>query len=189
MSPPAPISTPRLTLLPATRVAVEAELAGREALALALGVQVPGEWPPELYDVDAIRLSLELLGDSRNREWALSYVIRREPRPVLIGIAGYKGAPDLAGTVEIGYSVLGRFQGQGLATEAVRALLDQAARHPAVQRVIAETLPSLAPSIRLLERLGFLPAGEGSGAGILRFALPLQSPAAALRAAPDREDG
>lgn len=35
----------------------------------------------------------------------------------------------------------------------------------------AETLPALAPSIGVLEKLGFVFAGEGSEPGVIRYAL------------------
>jgi RimJ/RimL family protein N-acetyltransferase len=52
-------------------------------------------------------------------------------------------------------------QRNGYCTEAVRALTAWAFEHEAVQTIIAHTLPSLAPSIRVLEKCGFVYAGEG----------------------------
>jgi len=40
-----------------------------------------------------------------------------------------------------------------------------------VQRVIAETLPELTPSIGVLRKCGFRPVGEGSEPGVIRFEL------------------
>jgi hypothetical protein len=37
--------------------------------------------------------------------------------------------------------------------------------------VIAETLPELTPSIRVLEKSGFVSGGEGSEEGLIRFEL------------------
>jgi hypothetical protein len=42
-------------------------------------------------------------------------------------------------------------QRQGYATEAVGALLSWAFQGPAVQMVVADTLPGLTPSIRVME--------------------------------------
>ncbi|MBW4650055.1 MAG: GNAT family N-acetyltransferase [Kastovskya adunca ATA6-11-RM4] len=44
--------------------------------------------------------------------------------------------------------------------------------HPQVNRVIAETLPELTPSIRVLEKNRFVNIGEGSESGVIRFELP-----------------
>jgi RimJ/RimL family protein N-acetyltransferase len=42
---------------------------------------------------------------------------------------------------------------------------------PAVRRVIAETLPELAPSIGVMRKCGFRLIGEGSRPGVIRFEL------------------
>jgi len=52
-------------------------------------------------------------------------------------------------------------QRNGYCTEAVKALIAWAFGHPAVQTVIAHTLPELAPSIRVMEKCGLSFAGEG----------------------------
>ena len=55
----------------------------------------------------------------------------------------------------------------------MRALLRRAFAFPEVDRVTAETLPELAPSIGVLEKAGFtLAEGEGSEPGVIRFELP-----------------
>ncbi len=82
-----------------------------------------------------------------------------------------KGKPTFDGTVEIGYSVLTEAQGLGYATEAVQGLVSWAFEHPEVLRVIAETLPELTPSIRVLEKSGFVSVAEGSEEGLIRFEL------------------
>jgi len=73
----------------------------------------------------------------------------------------------------VGYSVLEGYQGQGYATEGVRALLAWAFRDARVRRVIAETLPDGAASRRVLAKNGFAQADEPAAeAGAIRFALP-----------------
>ena len=68
-----------------------------------------------------------------------------------IGNGGFKGRPDADGSVEVGYSVMENYQRNGFAPEAVEALVDWAFGYREVQRVIAQTLPELRPSIRVLE--------------------------------------
>jgi ribosomal-protein-alanine N-acetyltransferase len=71
----------------------------------------------------------------------------------MIGNAGFKGSPK-DGLVEIGYSMLEMHHRQGYATEAVRGLLSWAFQNPEVQRVVADTLPGLTPSIRVMKNSG-----------------------------------
>lgn len=164
------IRTARLDLIPATTDLVRADLAGREALAAALGVAVPEGWPPELFDEPALRFTLDRLEEeSAQAGWWLYYVVRRDG-PVLVGVVGYKGPPE-RGEVEIGYGVVPEHQGRGYATEASAALVTRAFAQPEVDAVIAETLPELVPSIGVLEKLRFGFVGEGSEPGVIRYRL------------------
>jgi RimJ/RimL family protein N-acetyltransferase len=56
---------------------------------------------------------------------------------------------------ELGYSLMPRLQGQGLATEAVRLALDFGFDTLGLERVEADVDPRNEPSCRLAERLGF----------------------------------
>jgi RimJ/RimL family protein N-acetyltransferase len=78
----------------------------------------------------------------------------------MIGNAGFKGSPK-DGLVEIGYSMLEMHHRQGYATEAVRGFLSWAFQNPEVQRVVADTLPGLTPSIRVMKKSGFAFVGDG----------------------------
>ena len=55
---------------------------------------------------------------------------------------------------EIGYTFVPKFQGQGLATEAVRALMDHAFTKRGLHRIYSATDPRNLPSIQLMKRLG-----------------------------------
>ncbi len=174
------IETTRLRLLPATAAHLRAELDGREALARALGVQVPPSWPPDLYDAEAIRYTVDWLAAHPGQEaWALYHLVHRpagEARGVLVGVGGFKGPPDAGGAVEIGYAVVSDYQRRGFATEAVRGLVERAFSDPEVAVVTAQTLTSLEPSIGVLLKAGFHFVGEGhdpdapAGERVVRYA-------------------
>lgn len=166
------IETTRLRLIPATIELVEAEIAGMEGLARSLGARVPENWPPDLL-VDALPFFQEQL--ERHPElagWLSWYWVRWGEEQVLVGCGGFKGAPRPDGLVEIGYSVLPQFQGLGYATEGVGGLVDWAFQTAEVARIIAETMPGNMASLRLLEKLGFHPAGAGSEPGMVRWEVP-----------------
>jgi RimJ/RimL family protein N-acetyltransferase len=103
--------------------------------------------------------------------WFGWYVVRLVPARVLVGNCGFKGRPDQAGTIEIGYSLLPGHQRQGLGTELVAALLEWAFAQGAVKRVMAETQPDLTGSVRLLERHGFQLLGRGSAPDTILYEL------------------
>lgn len=76
------------------------------------------------------------------------------------------------GVVEIGYSVVPRWQRRGYASEIVDALIARALELPRVTRVIAHTTPGNTGSIGVLRRCGFTDAGAGAERGTIRFELP-----------------
>lgn len=161
------LQTPRLDLVPATEAHLRAELDGHEVLARSLGADVPPSWPPLFYDADAIRFALNWLMEhpsDAGRGFAFYYFVRRGTAgasPLLVGAGGFKGAPDAGGVVEVGYSVLPEHQRRGYATEAVIGWVDFAFTASDVTTVMAQTLPSLGPSIRVLEKAGFRFVGAG----------------------------
>jgi RimJ/RimL family protein N-acetyltransferase len=175
------INTPRLHLQPTTPELLRAELAGRSEFAAAIGMDVPTSWPPEFYDEDAIRQTLAALEDNASpHPWGLYYVVLRETATspaTLVGTAGFKGPPGADGSVEIGYSIVVEHQRRGLATEAVRALVEFAFDMPAIQTVVGQTLPHLIASRGVLRKLGFAFVGGGEdphappGAEVLRYEL------------------
>jgi RimJ/RimL family protein N-acetyltransferase len=76
-----------------------------------------------------------------------------------VGAGGFLGPPDAAGTAEIDFSVAADWQGQGLATELVAALLQQAADTGMVRRLVAHPPADNLAAQQVLLRNGFEPAG------------------------------
>jgi ribosomal-protein-alanine N-acetyltransferase len=116
-----------------------------------------------------VRWMLAALAEGRARDgFSLYYIVERATagaRPRLCGGGGFIGAPDAEGTVEIGYAIVPERQRRGYASETVEAWVAWAFAHPEVSRVIAHTLPGLAPSIGLLEKTGFAYVGPEAAAG------------------------
>ena len=166
------IESRRMTLVAATSDLMAADLAGREAFSDAIGADVPQNWPPQLYESTAMRAALAQLQDPAEQGWSVWYLLSRKPEaPQVVGICGFKGMPDGAGSVEIGYSVLSQFRVQGYATEAVARLIVWAFSHQNVNEVTAETLPHLQQSIRVMEKNGLSFAGPGSEYGVVKYVL------------------
>jgi ribosomal-protein-alanine N-acetyltransferase len=172
---PRMIQSPRLSLFAATAELIRKDIEGREPLAAALGVHVPESWPPDLYGPGAMRFALAQLSEAPEQGWSFWYLATREEPVELAGLCGFKGRPDAAGSVEIGYSILGCYQRCGYATEAVGRLVGWAFSHHNVNEVCAETLPHLRQSIGVLEKNGFRRAGAGSEAGVIRYAITRSS--------------
>ncbi|MGO4616207.1 GNAT family N-acetyltransferase [Nocardia sp. 2YAB30] len=74
---------------------------------------------------------------------------------LVVGSAG-SFWPAVDGELEIGYGVVASRRGRGYATEATRALAAHALTAPEVHTVYAEVELSNPPSVRVLEKAGFV---------------------------------
>ena len=172
------ITTERLELIPGTPEIFRERVDDRDALARFLnGARVPENWPPELYDQGAVDWTARYYEANPDAVgWVLWFVLlRADSSPdgarTAIGCCGFKGKPTEDGTCEVGYGILPQFRRAGYASEATRALVGWAFGHAGVSRVVAETYPELAPSIRVMEKNGFRFAGDGSEPRVIRYEL------------------
>jgi [ribosomal protein S5]-alanine N-acetyltransferase len=162
------LETPRLRLVAADAAMIRMELGDRAALSAALACTMPADWPPPLNDDASFAYFLaQMERDPSFAGWGCWYVIERASNEA-IGICGFKGRADASGTVEIGYSIVPARQEFGFATEAIVALIGWSKAHGALS-VVAETLPELAASIRVMEKSGLALEGEGSEPGVIRY--------------------
>lgn len=102
-----------------------------------IAAQIRAGWPP----IGAI--------------WAVEW--RREP-----GFLGWCGVFPLvhSGLIEIGYRYTHAAWGQGIGSEAARAVLDHGFRALALDRIVGVTHPDNQGSQRLLQKIGLHAAGE-----------------------------
>jgi RimJ/RimL family protein N-acetyltransferase len=160
-------------IIPATALSLRAEDDGGDALARALGIVTPRQWPPEFGGPPYRQALLDRMTQDPELGAYGGYYIVAGGRPV--GICGFKGPPDASGEVEIGYSVAAPYQRRRYAKAAVDLLLATAFADPRVAAVIATTLPERTASIRVLERCGFAP--ESTSGTVLRFVKRRPTPA------------
>ncbi len=167
------LRTERLQLVAATLELARAEQADPQRLGKLLGAHMPPTWPPPLNDEATLAWTIaQLAAHPADAGWYAWYFLHREHAELrAVGVGGFRGRPDGAGTVEVGYSIVPEGHRFGFAPEAVRALVAWAFTHDAVARVVAHTLPALVPSIRVLEKCGFASVGPGAEPGTLRFEL------------------
>ena len=177
------VQTPRLLILAASRALLTAELHKPQYFPVLLGAALPIDWPPGDYDREAMEYFLERLtaGGREAAGWYGWYALRKAegdtPR-TLVGSGGFMGPPDAAGTAEIGYSIAADWRGQGLGTELVNGLVQQAAATGQVRRLVARARADNPASQQVLVRNGFALLGPAE-AGHLRFERAVE-PAAVL---------
>jgi RimJ/RimL family protein N-acetyltransferase len=170
------ISTSQLNLIPASVSMLEAELASPAELAALLAATVPDGWPPGEYDHSAISYFLDRVRENPEAaSWYCWYaLLRSNEGRILVGAAGFFGPPDENGRVEIGYSVVSSFAGQGYATEMVQALVQYAVDSGRVKQMIAHTSRDNIGSIRVLEKAGFVFIGAGQEEGVVEYGKDLR---------------
>ena len=78
----------------------------------------------------------------------------------VVGHAGFHGAPDARGMVEVGYSVDPRLRRRGYARAMLRALIEEARSAPEVTTVRASISPTNVASLATIAGFGFVQVGE-----------------------------
>jgi ribosomal-protein-alanine N-acetyltransferase len=155
------IITPRLQLLPLAPADILALIDGVHQFEKQFGVPV-AEGLRELFvsgDVSPAWIA-GLRSATAADPWLHGFALVDQNSRSMIGTAGFKGPPDEAGMVEIGYGVAASQQGRGYATEAAAALVEFASNDGRVGVVRAHTLPTNNASTRVLEKCGFKRLGE-----------------------------
>ena len=133
------VTTERLEIIP---------LSDGQMLAL-----IDAESDPETKQAYAEMRELALT-HPENRLWYTAWQMRLLETHEAVGDLCFKGlSPE--GIVEIGYGMNPAFEGRGLMTEAVRAMVLWASRQPGVREIQAETDPGNRASQRVLEKAGF----------------------------------
>ncbi len=166
-------------MVPAAPEHIYAELESPSNLARLLKAEVEAGWPPGEYDRGAQEFFLNALneGGSEAVGWYAWYAIRKSRSgklPVLIGAAGYLGPPNEAGAVEIGFSVMPSWRGNGYASEIAEFLTGNAFSHSRVKMITAHTLDQNRASCRVLEKTGFKGTGD-DGSGSLCYVIKRDS--------------
>ncbi len=163
-------TTNRLRLIAGTKELAAAEIEDKAEFAKLLGALVPETWPPDnLRDVLGYFYALHK-EHPEWQGWLTWYAVRIDNEyPILCGGVGFKGPPDRRGMVEIGYSVLPEFEGQGLATEMVAGIVRWAKQQLQVRQIEAETNIDNKASIRVLEKNTFICAGAGLEPNTIRL--------------------
>lgn len=163
----AAIHTPRLRLVTITPEMLDAESKGREAVANATGVKVPGDWPPDHWQSDVWAYILaQFEVEPATLGWQ-RYMVSAERPPRLIGCLG--GFPGARGDVEIGYSVVNSAQRQGFGSEGAGALMEWLLQLPKVRSVSAQAYETALASLKVMQRCGMHFVGAGDHPGTVRY--------------------
>ncbi|ANU13250.1 GNAT family N-acetyltransferase [Planococcus halocryophilus] len=130
------IETKRLTLMPCDSGSIE-----------MMKKQGYDNGPQSLNHIKELSKDPTLYG------WG-SWLVLRNSDGMIIGDAGFKGAPNSKKEVEVGYGFLESCWHMGYATESVESLVKWALDLLVVEKVVAETRLENSGSIRVLQKVG-----------------------------------
>ncbi len=158
-----PIPTPRFVLesmsVPFMRALLERDLA---AASREIDASVPSDLADRLDGFLQFRLA-DLAADPDAQPWLGRAIVATDDdeagRRWVIGSVGFHAPPDADGRVEVGYHVEPEYRRQGVATEAVAALFDWAAREHGICRFRASIAPDNVASLGVVSHFGFRQSG------------------------------
>lgn len=157
---PIVLETPRLRIFPLTYAQLISYLENDQSLETELALQFhPREVSLALKEAfdETILPAMERAGE--NYVFSTLWTVVVKEQQMMAGDLCFQGAPNEQGEIEIGYGSHEAFQGKGIMTEAVGALVAWAFQQPDVRAVVAETDPENVPSQRILEKNGFRQTG------------------------------
>jgi RimJ/RimL family protein N-acetyltransferase len=160
------LHTPRLTLIPLSHqhLLVWHQL-GRKDLEKILNQQ-PNPWKLELFYEQETQQALSNYWIPQTAKFPLDYYWYTNWEIILtasscsVGGIGFAGLPDNEGATEIGYALDQKYRGQGIATEAVKALSEWGFQDEGLRVIRAETPVDNAGSQRVLEKNQFQKTGQ-----------------------------
>jgi ribosomal-protein-alanine N-acetyltransferase len=172
---PVDFRTTRLALIAITPEMLFSEKNNDGRLGEIIQCVVPTNWPPTDWEPHVLDFLLAQFTENPDQLGWCRYVsfVRPDGHRALIGTLGAFTRATRPSECEIGYSILAPYEGQGIATEAARALIDYLSGNARLSSIIAHSFPSLQASIRVMEKCGMVFDGEGEEPGTVRYRLQL----------------
>lgn len=155
------LHTQRLELVPLSGDAIDALLEGNQSRLRSLtDAEFPQPVGPPPYMAESLPVVRSRLRASpAEARWWNWLVIRQDNREA-VGSVAFGGKPDAAGAVLVGYAMYPTREGNGYATEAVRAAVDWAFAQPGVRIVRALAPVWNTPAVHVAEKVGMRPVGS-----------------------------
>jgi len=97
----------------------------------------------------------KMLTEPESYLWRTFWMFVLKDENAIIGSAGFKGKPDISGSVEIGYGISEAYRSQGYTTEAVASICNWALMQDGINSIIAETDKNHIASQKVLQKNGF----------------------------------
>ncbi len=148
-------------IVPCTLKHLEKLIEGENAFTEAYKLQLADEYLPLEFRGILQHTQSEMQSSQIWHPW-LCYLFILNSESAIVGFGGFKSVPDNNRAVEIGYSVAPTYQNRGVATAAVKQLIEIAIASNAVDRICAHTLAEPNASTKVLQKCGMTKVAESS---------------------------
>lgn len=148
------IQTPRLTLLPFTKIICEETLDNSDVTLKSLGIVPCKGWPDSetLDTLPRIIINLDKVKEPSGFE---SWMIIERDSNLIIGDIGFKGLQNEAGEIDLGYGIIDIARKKGFAYEASAGIVKWAFEQKTVKAITANCLVDNLGSKKILSSLNF----------------------------------
>jgi len=155
------VETTRLRILPLSYEQLVKYVECNNSLEMELGL-LPGERtiPPALKEAFEQTILPNVADQAKNYLFNTLWTVISKADNKMVGDICIVGEPNAAGEIEIGYGTYDEYQGKGFMTEAVSCIISWAEKQPEISAVNASTEKSNIASFKVLEKNGFIKAGE-----------------------------
>lgn len=158
------LTTSRLQIIALSLAQLQSFYQDPSLLAAALNLPLEDNIThPIVRQATRTKISKMRLAEPKLHHWFTYWLIVRRDVNLAVGTIGFKGEPDLSGSVEIGYGLAPTHREKGFMTEAAQAVTTWAFSQPNCITVFAATDPNNVPSHRVLQKIGMERAGELDG--------------------------
>lgn len=148
------LETDRLYIIPLDIENFRLFIEDTTAMEKNLGVKITGEeLSPEMKKIFREPYQ-KAVKDKENYLWYTNWQIILKNENRIIGGITFKGIPNYAGEVEVGYGIDKKYQNRGYMTETLERFIEWAFTQDGVESVIAETEKSNKPSQKVLAKVG-----------------------------------
>lgn len=151
------IETERLHLFPLTYLQLYDYIQGKDLLEDKLCLNRTGRvMAPQVKQAVTDTTLPQIKGAAADHYLFYTFwLVVHKPTRTIVAELGFKGPPNQAGHIEIGYGTMPAMQGNGYMTEAVKGMLQWATQRADVQAVLAEINKANKDSLRVVQKNNF----------------------------------
>lgn len=146
------VTTNRLLIITFEVEMIKALAEGAEQLEKLIPYRVPADYPMDVYK-QFFPYKIERFTQHPEENMWEGLIVHQESQTV-IGDIGFKSGPNERGEINLGYSILPRYQGKGYATESAAGMVGWGLEQPGVSKITAACSPENSASIRVLQKAG-----------------------------------